>query len=72
MYPYAKFLKTWLTYTAKCVCFGPLFFNLIRWIQLCDKKNLTFVDSCDKKLLKHILKNAIELVIGSLNNIFQD
>ena len=23
---------------AKLVCFGPLFFNLIRWIQLCDKK----------------------------------
>ena len=40
--------------------FGTLFFNLIRWIQLCDKKNLTFVDCCDK-----ILK-------CSLNNIFQD
>ena len=36
---------------AKSVCFGALFFNLIRWIQLCDKKNLTFIDSCDKIVL---------------------
>ena len=36
---------------AKWVCFGPLFFNLIRWIQLCDKKNLTFIDRFDKILL---------------------
>ena len=35
----------------KWVCFGPFVFNLIRWIQLCDEKNLTFVDCCDKILL---------------------
>ena len=40
--------KTWLTYMAKLVCFGSLFFNIIRLIQLCDKKNLTFVDCWDK------------------------
>ena len=33
------------------VCFRPLFFNLIRWIQLGDKKSLQFVDCCDKILL---------------------
>ena len=38
--------------------------NLTRWIQLCDKKNLTFVDCCDK--------NFIKLAKGSFNNIFQD
>ena len=36
---------------AKWVYFGPLFFNLIRLIQLCDKKNLTFVDCWDKIIL---------------------
>ena len=38
MYSYAKNPKTWLTYMAKLVCFGTLFFNLIRLIQLCDKR----------------------------------
>ena len=33
---------------AKWVCFGPLFFNLIHLIQLCDKKNLTFIGCWDK------------------------
>ena len=51
LYSYAKHSKAWLNYMAKQVCFGPLFFNLIVWIQLCDKKNLTFVDCCDKILL---------------------
>ena len=38
--------KTWPT----CIgCFGPLFFYLIRWIQLSDKKNLTFIDCCEPK-----------------------
>ena len=31
--------------------FWNLIFNLIRWIQLCDKKNLTFADCFDKMLL---------------------
>ena len=35
---------------AKWVCFRPFFFNLICLIQLWDKKNLTFVDCCDKIL----------------------
>ena len=51
MYSYAKISKTWLTYMAKWVFFGPLFFNLIFWIQLYDRKNLTFFDCCDKILL---------------------
>ena len=57
---------------AKWVGFGPLFFNLICWIQLCDKKNLTFVDCWDKIFIKLVLKNVIKLAKGSLNNIFQD
>ena len=64
--------KTWLTYVAKWVCFGTLFFNLIRWIQLYDKKNLTFFDCCYKVLLNSSWKTVIKLAKGSLNNIFQD
>ena len=59
--------KTWLIYMAKLVCIGPLSFNLIRWIQICDKKNLTFVDCCDKIFIKLALKNVIKLAKGSLN-----
>ena len=51
MYSYAKKSKTWLTYMAKRVYFGPLFFKSIRLIQLCDKKNPTFVDCWDKIIL---------------------
>ena len=57
---------------AKIVCFGPLFFNIIRLVQLCDKKNLTLVDSWDKNYTKLVLKKVIKLAKGSLNNIFQD
>ena len=57
---------------AKWVYFRPLFFNLIRLIQLCDKKNLTFVDCWDRILLNSSWKNVIKLAKGSLNNIFQD
>ena len=67
-----KISKTWLTDMAKWVCFGPLLFNLIRWIQLCDKKNLTFVDCCHTILHKLVLKNFIKLAKSSLNNNFQD
>ena len=55
---------------AKWVCFGPLFFNLIRLIQLCDKKNLTFL-TVRINYIKLVLKNVIKLAKGSLN-IFQD
>ena len=44
---------------AKWVCFGTLFFNWIRWIQLYDKKNLTFVDCCDKILLNSSWKTLL-------------
>ena len=44
---------------AKWVCFGPLFFNLIRLIQLCDKKNLTFVEHWDKILLNSPWKTLL-------------
>ena len=44
MYSYAKILKhdrrTW----PNDYVLDPYFFNLIRWIQKCDKKNLIFVD----------------------------
>ena len=56
---------------AKLLYFGPLFFNIIRLIQLCDKKNLTFVNCCDKIILNTSLKN-VKLAKGSLNNILQD
>ena len=36
---------------AKWVCFGLVFFQFDWRIQLFDKKNLTFVDCCDKILL---------------------
>ena len=57
---------------AKWVCFGPLFSNLICWIQLWDKKNLTFVDCCNRILLNLSWKNIIKLAKGSLYNIFRD
>ena len=41
------------------------------WIQLCGKKNLTFVDCCDFCFIKLVLKNVIKLDKSSLNNIFQ-
>ena len=46
---------------AKWVCFGPLLFNLIRWIDLCDKKNRTFVDCCNKILLNLSWKVLLSL-----------
>ena len=69
LHVYSYFLcknsQTWLTYMVKWACFqGPLFFNLIRWIQLCDKKNLTFVDCCDKILLNSSWKDVIKLAKG--------
>ena len=47
------------------------FFNLIRLIQLCERKNLTFID-CWDEIYSLILKNVINLAKGSLNNIFQN
>ena len=49
-----------------------IFLSLIRWIQLCDKKNQTFLDCCDKIFIKLALKNVIKLAKGSLDNNFQD
>ena len=48
-----------------------LIFNLIRLIQLCDKKNLTFVEK-SRNYIKLVLKNVIKLAKGSLNKNFQD
>ena len=42
--------KIWLTYMAKWVCFGPLFFNFAGCSYVMEK-NLTSVDCCDKILL---------------------
>ena len=70
--------EIWLAYIAKWVSFGPLFFNIICLIQLCDKRNLTFVDCWDRIILNSSwkmllsLKNVIKLAKGSPNNIFQD
>ena len=52
--------------------FWTLIFQFNCWIQLCDKKNLTFADCCDRILIKLVLKSFIKLAKGSLNNIFQD
>ena len=57
---------------AKWVRFGPLFFILIRWIQLCDKKEPDIRWLLWWNFIKVILKNVIILAKGSLNNIFQD
>ena len=45
--------------TTKLICFGLLFFILIRLIQICDKKNLTFVDCWDKILLNSSWKTLL-------------
>ena len=51
MYSYAKIPKHGLPTWPNEYVFEPYIFNLIRWIQLCDEKNLTFIDCCDKILL---------------------
>ena len=51
MYSYAKISKHSLSLWSNEYVLEPYIFNLIRWIQLCDKKNLTFVDCCTKMLL---------------------
>ena len=51
---------------AKWVCFGPLFSNLIRLIQLCDKKNPTFVDCWDKILSNSSWKTLLSSPKASL------
>ena len=56
---------------AKWVWFGILFFNLIRLIQLCDKKNLTFVDCCDKILLNSFWKILLSLPKAGLVTFFK-
>ena len=56
---------------AKWVCFGPLFFNLIRLIQLCDKKNLTFVDCWDKMLFNLSWKTLLSSPKACLITFFK-
>ena len=51
--------------------FWTLILNLIYWIQLCDKKNLAFVDCCDKKFYQTCPEKFIKLAKGSLN-LLQD
>ena len=46
---------------AKWVYFGPLFFNLIRLIQLCDKKNLTF---SAKGSLNNIFQDSFNIILS--------
>ena len=58
---------------AEWVCFGTLFFTLIRWIQFCDKKKIIWHSlTAVIKFYYTLLKNIIKLVKGSLNNIFKD
>ena len=74
MYSYAKIPKhgrlTWSNEYVLESYFFFFFIYLIRWIELCDKKNLTFVDCCDKFLLKLVLKNVIKLAKGSTKTKF--
>ena len=51
MYSYAKILKHGRPTWPNEYVLDPYFFNLIRLIWLCDKKNLTFVDCWDKIIL---------------------
>ena len=55
---------------AKWVFFGPLFFNLIRLIRLCDKKNPTFLDRWEFFFIKLVMKNVIKPAKGSFNKHF--
>ena len=48
------------------------FFNFIRWTELFDKNNMTFVNCYDKILLSSSWKKVIKLTTCSLNNIIQD
>ena len=58
MYSYAKILKHgWSTWPNEYVL-GLFFFNLIRWIQLYGKTNLTFVDCSDKISLNSFWKKC--------------
>ena len=52
--------------------FWTLIFQFNSLIPLCDKKNLPFVDCCDKIFIKLVLKKVIKLAKSSLNDIFQD
>ena len=61
---------TWPTWLNEYILDSFFRFNLVD-LQ-CNKKNLTFVDCCDKIFIKLILKNVIKLAKGSPNNIFQN
>ena len=56
-----KNFKTW----PNGYVLDPILFNLIRWIELCVKKNLTFVD-CEIKFIKLILKTVINPYLNKL------
>ena len=56
---------------AKLVRFGPSFFNLIHWIQLCDEKKLIFVDCCDEILLNSAWQNLLSSPKARLITFFK-
>ena len=51
MYSYGKVKKHGYPAWLNEYVLEPYFFTLIGWIQLCDKKNMTFIDCYDKILL---------------------
>ena len=51
--------------------FWTLFSNLIRWIQLCDKKNLTVVDYSDKKFIELVVKKLLSSSKARLITFFK-
>ena len=55
---YAKNSKTWPN---ENVLDRYFLTNSIEWIQLCDKKNLTFVDCCDKIVFNSYCKMLLSL-----------
>ena len=62
MYSYAKIPKHGLSaWRNEYVLKLFFFFNSVRWIHLCDKKNLTFFDCCDKILLNSSWKTLLSL-----------
>ena len=66
-----KTSKTWLTYMAKGVCFGPLLFYLIHWIHLYDKTNLTFDNCCEQNLLNSSRKTLLSSPKARLITFFK-
>ena len=71
MSSYTKIPKhDWPTWSNEYVL-DPYFFNSVHWIQLCDKKNLTFFDCWDEILLNLSWKMLFSLPLACLIRFFK-